>query len=584
MAIVAVSVLATTAKGDVVPFSGAEVAKNIAVFRLEDEGVRLELEIYPEDLPIFKRALSSELVASPLSTPASFLQFPDQDQNVFFVAHADGRPLPFHFLSMERRKRIDRASPFAGMKDPISGAVVPGPPDNPDVFYLEAFFSFEGAQPESLIIRPIYAADGSPAASTGFMVFDRAVPVTRFSFLKRDTQLRINWPDPWYTAFSNPNLNRAAQSGTSSFLYVAPRELRHEVLIRVRELAPWIGENLATGASLDPVRQSQLLAAALKEFTVRNPVRISDQFVAPASVRGSFLTIGARGYQVVEDSPMLVADTTFVGVILSYPVPDLPATASISWDMFDENIQKVPVTLTDSAGPFYNWASPDVPEVIWTNHLKRYENPNVEPVPAAGVVFVPLWPLMFFVLVAGAGVIAACSAQKHVRFGFAALALGCLVAGMAMSGKNKVAFVTQITGQTEDQLAAAVFSQLLLNTYVAGLEMRPDGRKKALGPIVFDASQADLAAELETSLTIQVPGGGRAQIADVTDVAIVEGDMNRHGAFEGVAQWRVDARAGHWGHDHRRWVDYRARVEFRPDRGNWILSAITVLEARSPDV
>ncbi|WP_170326606.1 hypothetical protein [Ruegeria arenilitoris] len=583
LVVLAVSVFATATRGDVIPYSGAEVARNIAVFRIEDEGVRLELEIYPEDLAEFERAFQSRLASASLTTPAKFHQSSGEGLDSFRIVRADGKPLPFDLLTVERRQRIDRASPFAGMTDPLTGRPIPGPPENPDVVYLEVFYSFEGARPETLILSPPYAEDGAPAASIGFMVFDRSVPVSRFSFLKTDMQLTIDWTDPWFSAFTNPNLNRSAQDGTSSFLYVAPRELRHEILIRVRDLAPWIDQELTTGTKLDPAHQSQILAAALDELKDRNPMSISGEAIVPAAARGTFLTLGERGFQVVEGAPTLVTDTTFVGVILTYPISELPATASINWDMFDNAIQTVPVTLTDIAGPFFAWASPDEPVVTWTNHLKRYDDPKVAPVQAAGIFVMPVWAVLVVVLSAAAGVIALLSSRK-LAIGIAALSMMSLFAGIAFSGKHTTPVLIPISGQSDTQIATGALSRLLTNTYVAALEVFPEERKKALEPIVFDASLTDVAAELETSLTIRVPGGGRAQITDVSDVVIVQGEMTGKGRFEGVVQWRVDARAGHWGHDHRRRVDYRARVEFRPDRGNWLLSAITVLEARSPDV
>ncbi len=567
-----------------IPYSGAEVAKNIAVFRIEDGGIRLELEIYPEDLEVFERAFQLKLVTEPLTTPANFPQPTSEKPLSMRIARADGKPLPFDVMRVERRQRVDRASPFAGMTDPLTGRPIPGPPENPEVVYLEAFYSFEGARPETLIIHPPYSDDGSPAASVGFMVFDRAVPVTRFSFLKTDMQLTIDWADPWYSAITNPNFNRSAQDGTLSFLYVAPRELRHEILIRVRDLAPWIGQELTTGSRLDSAHQSQILAAALEEFKARNPLSISSETIASASVRGRFLKIGERGFQVVEGSPTLVADTTFVGVILTYPISELPTTASINWDMFDDTIQKVPITLTDIAGPFFAWASPDEPIVTWTNHLKRYNNPEVTPVQAASIIVVPLWIVLAAVLSVGAGVIVFRSSKTLKWIGVMALSTMSLFAGIAFSGAHTIPILNPISGKSDTQIVTSAFSRLLTNTYVAALEVFPEERKLALAPIVIDTSLVDVAAELETSLTIRVPGGGRAQIVDVTDVVIVEGDITRRGQFEGVVQWRVDARAGHWGHDHRRRVEYRARVEFQPDRGNWVLTAITVLEARSPDV
>ncbi|WP_170430278.1 hypothetical protein [Ruegeria arenilitoris] len=567
-----------------IPYSGAEVARNIAVFRIEDEGVRLELEIYPEDLAEFDRAFQVRLASASLTTPAKFHQSSGEGLESVRIARADGKPLPFDLVTLERRQRIDRASPFSGMTDPLTGKPIPSPPENPDVIFLEVFYSFEGARPDTLILSSPYAEDGSPAASIGFMVFDRSVPVSRFSFLNTDTQLTIDWTDPWFSAFTNPNLNRSAKDGTSSFLYVAPRELRHEILIRVRDLAPWIGQEITTGSRLDPALQSRILTAALKEFKDRNPLSISGEAIVPAATRGTFLTLGERGFQVVEGAPTLMADTTFVGVILTYPISELPATASINWDMFDDAIRKVPMTLTDIAGPFFAWASPGEPVVTWTNHLKRYDDPEVAPVQAAGMFVIPVWAVLAVVLLAGAGGVAFLSSRKLIGVGVVALSTMSLFAGIAFSGKNAIPVLIPISGQSYTQIATGALSRLLTNTYVAALEVFPEERKKALEPIVFDASLTDVAAELETSLTIRVPGGGRAQITDVSDVAIVQGEMTGRGRFEGVVQWRVDARAGHWGHDHRRLVEYRARVEFRPDRGNWLLSAITVLEARSPDV
>ncbi len=584
LAVLAVSVFATATRGDVIPYSGAEVARNIAVFRIEDEGVRLELEIYPEDLAEFERAFQSSLASASPTTPAKFHQPSGEGLESIRIARADGKPLPYDLLTVKRRQRVDRASPFAGMTDPLTGRPIPGPPENPDVLYLEVFYSFEGARPETLILSPPYAEDGAPVASIGFMVFDRAVPVSLFSFLKTDMQLTIDWADPWFSAFTNPNLNRSAQDGTSSFLYVAPRELRHEILIRVRDLAPWIGQELTTGSQLDSAFQSQILTAALKAFKTRNSLSISGNVVPPALARGAFLTLGERGFQVVDGHPTLIADTTFVGVILTYTISEMPTRASINWDMFDDTIQNVPITLTDIAGPFFAWASPDEPVVTWTNHLKRYNNPEVTPVQAAGILVIPSWTVLAVVLFVGAGVLAFRSSKTLIWIGVVALSTISLIAGIAFSGKHAIPVLNPISGQSDAQIVTNALSRLLTNTYVAALEVSSEDRKLALAPIVMGASLSNVATELETSLTIRVPGGGRAQIVDVTDVVIVEGDITRRGQFEGVVQWSVDAQAAHWGHDHRRRVDYRARVEFQPDRGNWALSAITVLEARSPDV
>ncbi len=53
-----VSVL--TAVADFVPYNGSEVAPNIAIIKVEEQGVRVELEIFVEDLALFSDILPDD--------------------------------------------------------------------------------------------------------------------------------------------------------------------------------------------------------------------------------------------------------------------------------------------------------------------------------------------------------------------------------------------------------------------------------------------------------------------------------------------------------------------------------------------
>ena len=103
-------------------------------------------------------------------------------------------------------------------------------------------------------------------------------------------------------------------------------------------------------------------------------------------------------------------------------------------------------------------------------------------------------------------------------------------------------------------------------------------------PITASASSTDVATELETNLSIRVVGGERAVVTSVRNVTLETGSFDWRGNYKGVASWSVDALSSHWGHDHRRQVDYRAQMEINPEDGNWKLAAVTVLEANAPDV
>ncbi|MEP5088281.1 MAG: hypothetical protein ABJR23_02530, partial [Paracoccaceae bacterium] len=221
------------AKADISPYTGAEVARNIAVLHIEDEGVRVELEIYPVDAQAFSAVIPEDMRLGLKEIVNSGPQVDLKGPGGISLARSDGSLLSPRFINADRRSRVNRASPFAGITDPITGTVVPGPPESPDVIYLELFYDFEGIRPDELVLRSFFSGTGV-GPEVGFILFDRTVPVSRFSFLTGDARFKIDWHDPWFTAFSNVNLNRVAKDGTSAFLYVAPREIRHEILIRVR--------------------------------------------------------------------------------------------------------------------------------------------------------------------------------------------------------------------------------------------------------------------------------------------------------------------------------------------------------------
>ena len=46
----------------------------------------------------------------------------------------------------------------------------------------------------------------------------------------------MDWEDPWYSRFENKALKRWQQSGMMTFLYIEPFEVRHETLVRVKDM------------------------------------------------------------------------------------------------------------------------------------------------------------------------------------------------------------------------------------------------------------------------------------------------------------------------------------------------------------
>lgn len=575
---------ATSLRADFVPFNGSEVAPNIAIIRVSDRGVTVELEVFVGDMPVFADLLPIEWLPEDAQVAANGVDRLRRFANRgLSVRTAEGTRLPVQVTLIEPRQRIDRASPFAGQRDPLSGQVVPAPPEDPRVIYAELFYSFGELRPDKISISPPMKS-GIPAAVIGTLIYDRDVPVTDFRFLSGPADLNVNWSDPWYSQFAQKNLNRRAQSVASSFLYIEPRELRHETLIRLRELAPWLGVEAPEGAVISPDEIDNLTTLAAAYLQKRNPVDIDGVSVNPKTATADILSFEPRGFQIAEANAPVPVNNAFVGVILSFPVSDIPDTATVHWDMFDEHITAVSTTSTDAASPFFGEVTPQTPIFQWRNHLLTYERPEVTSIPVAPE---PVWISILFWLglgLVGSGVVMAIlRRQAFLRIGIGLALLGAICASVFSSRIGGLPWSAgRLPSQTE---ASAVFLSAIENLNIAALEVTPESRKRELGPVVTREAISPVANELERGLAIRVPGGSLARVTKIEEFKLEKvSELTDERGFSVLASWSVLAEAGHWGHAHTRYVTYRALADMVPQDGSWKLGGITVIEARTPDV
>jgi hypothetical protein len=122
---------------------------------------------------------------------------------------------------------------------------------------------------------------------------------------------------------------------------------------------------------------------------------------------------------------------------------------------------------------------------------------------------------------------------------------------------------------------------LLNNVNTAFLERDPAKLRKALAVIVDDPVLSDVEAELGRALAIKVAGGGIAQVAAIEDLSLTEiSALQDRAGFRSLAEWTATARAGHWGHPHRRTITFRALMEVANIAGAWKLVGLTVVDAK----
>jgi len=223
--------LVTPARADWINLTGAETAPNIAEIYVLDDHVKLVLEVYIGDLETFEELIPDDWVKDPaVRRPGPGERLRTFSSQTFQFMTATGKKLQAELQVAEPRLRMDRKSPFAGMINPITRQPVPEAPADKRVLYAELVYPFK-EKPKELTIIPPLDEDGRALATIGFIAYHKAVPIIDFRYLGAAAHVTLEWEDPWYSKFDNPNLKRHHKSALMSFLYVEPYEVRHLLIV-----------------------------------------------------------------------------------------------------------------------------------------------------------------------------------------------------------------------------------------------------------------------------------------------------------------------------------------------------------------
>ena len=570
-----------TARADWVNLTGAETAPNIAEITVLDDRVRVALEVYIGDLVTFEALVPDDWLRTNIPTRPPLNKRLQQFSNDTFQILTDEGKLQAELILAEPRLRKDRTSPFAGMINPMTRQRVPGPPEDKRVLYAELEYPFSG-KPKSLTIIPPQDENGVAAVTIGFIAYHKTVPIIDFRYLSQSSTVTLDWKDPWYTKFANPNLKRHHKSALMSFLYVEPREVRHEVLIRVQDLRQWTDLGLGGSATIDSTEQARIKELARAFFATHNPLSIDSAPATPSSTRAEFLNISLTGLQVIEDDAPLDLSTAIMGLILSYPVKHLPQHVTVRWDLFSERVDRIPATAIDPAGPLPSFIEARDPTLEWRNYLRTYEEPQVTPVIVDdGRSFdIPVLSVVLLVI----AITAAILAVRPVLMSKAVWTIVSAASVLAAVLLIRVAVINvtnPFAGPPDETASAQILSGVLANVNHAYLEKDPLELRQVLEAVVATEAFPEVQDELDRALAIQVAGGGIARVDAIENLVVKDiTELDGQRGFHSLAEWTAKASAGHWGHIHRRTIGFRALVELVDDDGAWKLAGITVVDAK----
>lgn len=554
--------------------TGAEKAPVVAAFDIEEDQVRLRLELSSDAYRALQPPASAEpgadrtWLAQLLKLQTGADRYLLGELKLYQLREASGRghqpPSPRH---------IPAADAEAGQP----------------VHYAEILYPLTRKPAVLRFIPPAAAEDSGP--EIGMIVYHSGVPVIDYRYLKQKEALDLDWEDPWFTRFRNSRLKRHHESPLMSFLYIEPFEVRHEILIRVRDLQALLDlrsadRDLATAAELEALK-----AQAGRFLSGREAVRINGVSVQPILDQMSFVRVEPDGLKTLEKTTDLNLSTALLGVVFAYISNGIPDAVTVDWNLFPPRVRQVPVSVYDPAGIFESYVTRDNPRIEWLNELDQfdftrdYRLPEIQALPAgedAGgsnrylalsmVAAVAVIVLLIWWAVRQPG-------RSRWLF-FAVPSLILLVAGAIYGLKPGSAPLTGTATVSEDR--ARVLLQGLVRNIYRAFDFRDESD-------VYDKLALSVCEELiETiylqnrqALEIERAGGSRARVQSVEILDLeVESGSRYPAAFQSRVGWAATGTVSHWGHSHTRTNHYEAVVDTRAEDGVWKICALELREGQ----
>lgn len=553
---------------DFISLIRADQCETIIEIFVNEDNIRVTFEIGLSDLIHFKEVIPIEM----MPTEAQGIDM-DKMLNAFFndifVITAGGNKLKGRILKQELRPRIYRASLYTGVVDTSANI-------SKQVLFIEIEYPLKKCPNVISITPPIEEGYQSTLANIGFIAYHKNIPVNDLRYLGTKETLRLDWSDPWYSKFDNRNLKRHHSSSLLSFLYIDPYEVRHEVLVRVKDLDYWMDLGYGIDDKIlisDQAKLKDTIASFLKKHNI---VSIDGKEVEPIIDRVHWVKWSLSGIQIMEAPQDMDYSSAVIGVIFAYPHDSIAQEVIIDWDLWNERITMVPNVATDPAGPMPYNLQPNDNKLVWKNYLKKYKLPTISEVSLTPKKINIL--RTFGILLLAAGIIIYFRRKKKIN-GLIVMLIAAviIVSGFIFTYQISIPILKQTSFSKPE--ASELISLLLKNTYRA-FDFREESD-------IYDKLAVSNDGELLTQVYIQTKkgmvlenqGGLQVKVKDVELIDVEEVSSDKSGISYQV-KWIVRGDIGHWGHIHRRINQYSAILSIKPVDGVWKLFDIDIIEEK----
>jgi len=561
--------MAPPAGADAIVVTKAMTASTIAEIFISEDAIRVDLEIGGPDLQGFRN-----LMPDGVYERMGYESEPYVDRLVRFFGEDlifrldGGPPIPGRILEIAPRKRVKR--------DELTGEPLPVPEgEGEDVIFAVLEYPLP-VRATTLSMRPPVTADGRSAVSIGMVTYHENLPVNDFRYFGTEEILDLDWSDPWFSKFRNRNLWRQYDSPINAFLYVEPYEVRVEIIVRPLDMERWVDLGLE-GQKTIPVDLQYDLQMKIGEFLADHLNLMIDGEPVDAELdRVNFLRRTLRTSTVITPPEELDVVSATLGVIYVAPTDGLPQEASITWDLFTEQVQRIPAAATDEAGPLRFFLVPDDNVLLWKNFLKNPTMPTLTEImpPPSLVARLAGW-VGLAALIALAAILIRIGVDLLKGRGLAKRGLAALLILLLLGGG---AFAVALPSRLTDDRSEEIVAGLLHNVYRAFDFRGEENIYDVLDQSVSGDLLTEIYLETRRGLELASQGGARAKVKEIEMLEVAPRRVGGEPGFVARAKWNVAGSVGHWGHIHTRTNQYEAELTVQPVDGAWKVTDMEILQ------
>ena len=551
------------AAADAIMRSTAMFADSIAEYYVEQDHVRLELEIGEQDIASFRNILPTQIYQQ-----LGFGDEPLEQRLELFLSRDmailhDGKPLQGFIQAIGPATRP--------LRDEVTGEELPTSEEEAElVIGATMVFPFEG-KPDALTLN---APATTSVANIGFVLYHLGIAVNDFRYLSSGYTVNLDWEDAWYSAFPQRALRRQYEAPMTGFIYVEPFEVRKEIIVRPYDLQQWLDLGLEGQDVIRADQQEEIKRKVVEFLQPHFKVTIDGEPVEGNLDRINFLRRTLRNSTVIDQQDLDLLSAT-LGVIYVFPTDGLPQSVEMEWDIFTEKMQRVPSASVDQAGPLPTMLEPDFNVLRWDNYLKNPDIPTLVDIQAPPTAIQKLsgWGRWIALALSLLFLFALLRLHKTGK-GRAVPALAGLLACVALTG-------WLVHENRQSRLDAGRLQELvgdLLHNVYRAFDYRGE---EVIYDVLARSAAGNLLTDvyLETRRGLELASQGGARVK-VKDVEIIETSLkDSHGDTLVVeSRWKVSGSVGHWGHIHQRKNGYHANLEISDVDGVWKLTGLEILQ------